>query len=215
MPEQYHMSLFPAVNEPGAMVRLGQEAQGAGDRKAKKRGRPSKAEYEERAAQARARGEVYPPPKRVKNQRTSEGGATTGEEGEALGVGGRKKIPQKPGGGPAPGSEQTIEDTDPAMSGVVQRKTSGDEPSATLDEMEVDTPEGRLKSTIPETQPSEPGASTSQPSLRGELGQRSAEPTTSATGGRNPMSGASQSETMQSSATIQQEGATEPAAQRE
>ena len=42
----------------------------------KKRGRPSKAEQEIRAARAAERGEIYPPPKKVKTPRPSvEGGA--------------------------------------------------------------------------------------------------------------------------------------------
>lgn len=55
----------------------------------KKRGRPSKAEQEIRAAKAAERGEVYPPPKKVKTPRASmEGGApvaimTTPPTGEA------------------------------------------------------------------------------------------------------------------------------------
>lgn len=44
----------------------------------KKRGRPSKAEQEIRAARAAERGETYPPPKKVKTPRTSmAGGAPT------------------------------------------------------------------------------------------------------------------------------------------
>lgn len=40
----------------------------------KKRGRPSKAEQEIRAAQAAERGETYPPPKKVKTPRSSMAG---------------------------------------------------------------------------------------------------------------------------------------------
>lgn len=40
----------------------------------KKRGRPSKAEQEIRAAQAAERGEIYPPPKKVKTPRSSMAG---------------------------------------------------------------------------------------------------------------------------------------------
>ncbi|KAA6412011.1 MAG: hypothetical protein FRX48_04161 [Lasallia pustulata] len=48
----------------------------SGERPKKKRGRPSKAEQEIRAAQAAERGEVYPPLKKVKTPRPSvEGGA--------------------------------------------------------------------------------------------------------------------------------------------
>ena len=46
------------------------------ERPRKKRGRPSKAEHEIRAAQAAERGEIYPPPKKFKTPRPSiEGGA--------------------------------------------------------------------------------------------------------------------------------------------
>ncbi|MCJ1225392.1 hypothetical protein MMC12_002041 [Toensbergia leucococca] len=52
-----------------------------GEPSKKKRGRPSKADQEIRAAEAAARGEVYPPPKKHKTPRQSmegvEGGAPT------------------------------------------------------------------------------------------------------------------------------------------
>lgn len=67
---QPQFSHFAAVNEASRTPRnyqTGQEGRSTGsDKKGKKRGRPSKAEYEERAALAAARGEVYPPPKKLK-----------------------------------------------------------------------------------------------------------------------------------------------------
>ncbi|MCJ1310175.1 hypothetical protein MMC25_003836 [Agyrium rufum] len=55
----------------------------------KKRGRPNKEEQERRVAEAAARGEIYPPPKKVKTPRLStEGGVSLGDVGGAAAVGG-------------------------------------------------------------------------------------------------------------------------------
>ncbi|KAL9029894.1 MAG: hypothetical protein Q9196_001918 [Gyalolechia fulgens] len=48
------------------------------DQRKKKRGRPSKAEVEVKAAEYAARGEPYPPPRRSKNPKPAEGTATIG-----------------------------------------------------------------------------------------------------------------------------------------
>ena len=63
----------------------GQEQPASGrseERPRKKRGRPSKAEHELRVAEAAARGEVYPPPKKAKTPRQSTEGLG-GVEGAA------------------------------------------------------------------------------------------------------------------------------------
>ncbi|KAL8941486.1 MAG: hypothetical protein Q9216_002214 [Gyalolechia sp. 2 TL-2023] len=48
------------------------------DQRKKKRGRPSKAEVEVKAAEYAARGEPYPPPRRSKNPKPAEGPGTIG-----------------------------------------------------------------------------------------------------------------------------------------
>ncbi|KAL8997496.1 MAG: hypothetical protein Q9169_003276 [Polycauliona sp. 2 TL-2023] len=56
-----------------------------GDHRKKKRGRPSKAEAEIKAAEYAARGEPYPPPRKSKNPKLSlEGASTTGTMGSSI-----------------------------------------------------------------------------------------------------------------------------------
>ena len=65
---------FATVNTPDDLSMrhgLAQPAIERQERQGKKRGRPSKAEQEARAAQAAERGEVYPPPKKLKTPRPS------------------------------------------------------------------------------------------------------------------------------------------------
>lgn len=63
-------SAFAPVNLQGQPS----PAQG-GERQGKKRGRPSKLEHEQRVREAEARGEVYPPPKKIRTPRPSMEGA--------------------------------------------------------------------------------------------------------------------------------------------
>ena len=62
-------SSFPSVNNPSPAYGV-PTATSPGGKAQKKRGRPSKAEHELRAAEAAARGEVYPPPKKIKTPKT-------------------------------------------------------------------------------------------------------------------------------------------------
>ena len=75
-------SAFAPVNLPGQTS----PAQG-GERQGKKRGRPSKIEHEQRVREAEARGEVYPPPKKIRTPRPSMEGASV-PVGAGLSVGG-------------------------------------------------------------------------------------------------------------------------------
>lgn len=88
---QPRISDFSAVNEPFNPSPLAPTATGLGEPPKKKRGRPSKAEYEIRVAEYAARGEPLPPPRKPKTpKRSAESHAptanmftpTTGEAGE-------------------------------------------------------------------------------------------------------------------------------------
>lgn len=87
-------SSFPSVNNPSPAHGLPSLSQSPGGRQQKKRGRPSKAEHELRAAEAAARGEPYPPPKKVRTPKPStEQGSSTATmdasgSGEAPGTSG-------------------------------------------------------------------------------------------------------------------------------
>ena len=59
-------SSFPSVNHPSPAHGLPSVTHSPGGKSQKKRGRPSKAEHELRAAEAAARGEPYPPPKKIR-----------------------------------------------------------------------------------------------------------------------------------------------------
>ena len=71
-------SSFPSVNSPNPAHGL-PNVTTVGGKLQKKRGRPSKAEYDLKVAEAAARGEVYPPPKKIKTPKTpiEEGVAST------------------------------------------------------------------------------------------------------------------------------------------
>ena len=62
-------SSFPSVNSPNPAHGL-PNVTTVGGKLQKKRGRPSKAEYDLKVAEAAARGEVYPPPKKIKTPKT-------------------------------------------------------------------------------------------------------------------------------------------------
>ena len=76
-------SSFPSVNNPSPAHGLPSVIHSPGGRSQKKRGRPSKAEHELRAAEAAARGEPYPPPKktRIPKVPADQGSSMTGEGG--------------------------------------------------------------------------------------------------------------------------------------
>ena len=76
---QPRVSSFAAVNDPNEPSAFLSATPSTGEPpNKKKRGRPSKADYEIRAAEAAARGEPYPPPKKPRTPRPSaEGAAST------------------------------------------------------------------------------------------------------------------------------------------
>lgn len=69
---------FVTVNEPVESTAYPPGLAENIDQRKKKRGRPSKAEVEVKAAEYAARGEPYPPPRRSKNPKPAEGIATIG-----------------------------------------------------------------------------------------------------------------------------------------
>lgn len=187
---QQHQYQFAPINDPSnpaAFQNVPFPQERTAESSGKKRGRPSKAEREIREAEAAARGEVYQPTKRKpKTPRPSMEGAEVGREDDTPAS---KKKPKKqrtaatafmgPPGGPSP------------ESGVSQATGSP------ADQMQVDTPEGVPRSTIPETQASEyPASESLLTTMRAEASQHP---------GARVSSGASPMGTTQSSATLQQE----------
>ncbi|KAL8843142.1 MAG: hypothetical protein Q9170_000272 [Blastenia crenularia] len=70
---------FVTVNEPTESTAYPSGLSDSADRRQKKRGRPSKADVEIKAAEYAARGEPYPPPRKSKNRKASaEGTAPMG-----------------------------------------------------------------------------------------------------------------------------------------
>lgn len=147
---------FPPVNAPNdPATDQGATASALGGPPKKKRGRPSKAEYEAKVAEAAARGEQYqPPPKRKKTPRPSLQGAPNpgmvtpsmtdiGAAGE--GSTGNKKA-RKTKAAPEEASSLPSEPTARSL-------TFGGTAHA-ADQMQIDE-EKPFKSTIPETQASE------------------------------------------------------------
>lgn len=204
-------SHFPAVNEPPATpgsYQAGPDALGHGsDKKGKKRGRPSKAESEIRAAQALARGEPWPPVKKAKNPRTSAEGATaSGDGGNAPFP--TKKVARKPktnpesglafGEGQAPPAQTTS--TVPA-----EEQASPRDEAHGPEKMQVDPAKDQLRSTIPETQASEFPAPESLLAGMQAQAEQSAQAAKSGDDTHVPKTQPTQTETVQSSSTLQQE----------
>ena len=134
------------TTDPGATASV------SGGPPKKKRGRPSKAEYEARVAEAAARGEEYqPPPKRKKDPRPSQQGAPNAgmvmTEVGAAGEGstGKKKA-QKPKAAPEVASSLA---SDPTSRSFALKATAH-----VADQMQMEK-EKHFKSTIPKTQASE------------------------------------------------------------
>lgn len=76
---------FATVNDPPESTAYPAGLADPGDQRKKKRGRPSKAEAEIKAAEYAARGEPYPPPRKPKNPKlSSEGASTTGTMGPSI-----------------------------------------------------------------------------------------------------------------------------------
>jgi hypothetical protein len=122
----------------------------------KKRGRPNKEEHDRRVREAAERGEVYPPPKKIKTPRQSLEGVTgvgvsavatpgTTDAGIAEEVSTSKRKPKK------------AKSTSTAMQltpGIPARISSLEATARAADLMQIDTEEA-VRSTIPETQASE------------------------------------------------------------
>ena len=208
-------SHFAAVNEspatPGS-YQTGPDALGHGsDKKGKKRGRPSKADNEIRAAQALARGEPWPPVKKSKIPRTSAEAPAGPGDGAAPQFP-TNKIAEKPkitpeseaisGQRQAPSSQKIN-----ATSGEEQR-SPGDEPHSP-EMMQIDSGKGRSRSTIPETQTSEFPAADSLLARMQAQAEQSAQAIESRDDTHDPTVEPAQADTVQSSVTLQQETTTQ------
>ncbi|KAL8917044.1 MAG: hypothetical protein Q9172_005997 [Xanthocarpia lactea] len=76
---------FATINDPPEPTAYPVGLADPGDHRKKKRGRPSKAEAEIKAAEYAARGEPYPPPRKSKNPKlSSEGASATGTMGPSI-----------------------------------------------------------------------------------------------------------------------------------
>ena len=148
-PRRYH---FAPINEPSnpsafqpVSLAPGESAEKAG----KKRGRPSKAERELREAEAAARGEVYQPTKR-KKQTTRPSAEGADIEGAGAGPATpepRRKVKKQKATPVAP--------TAPPMSVATLGKLGTQAATGFGGQMQIESPERPVKSTIPETQASE------------------------------------------------------------
>ena len=205
-------SHFAAVNEPPTTpgsYQTGPDALSHGsDKKGKKRGRPSKAENEIRAAQALARGEPWPPIKKAKNPRTSTEGATGPGDGAAASVL-TKKVVRKPKTKPESGSAFRAGQA-PAAQMVSTISTDQELPprdeAHESDEMQIDPAKDQLRSTIPETQASEfPAADSLLAGMHAQAEQSALLAAKSGDATNVPKTEPTPSETVQSSITLQQE----------
>ena len=70
-----HQLSFQSVNDPDPIRAQPSAAHSPRTTSGKKRGRPTKVEMEKRAIEAAERGEIYPPPKKVKAKQRLEGAA--------------------------------------------------------------------------------------------------------------------------------------------
>ena len=135
---------------------------GTSERPAKKRGRPSKLEHEQRVREAEARGEVYPRPKKPKTPRPSLEGAVASEE---YGAGGAAPMavmfaPDKTGlsvASPSTGKKKKASEKE-SMEDPVETPIEApvESPTATSDQLQAERGQAP-RSTIPETQISEFG----------------------------------------------------------
>lgn len=147
---QPRVSSFAAVNDPNdhPAFPLAPASIGEPPNK-KKRGRPSKAEHEIRAAEAAARGEPYPPPKKTRTPRHStEGAASTASTFTPILAG--------PGGvGESSTGRKPARAKRPKQAAV--RNPSLEATAHAADQMGTEIAEA-IGSTVPETQtPTQPG----------------------------------------------------------
>ena len=205
-----HLSHFAAVNEgpptPGLQVKGSDTSTPGSDKKGKKRGRPSKAEYEIRAAEARARGDPWPPPKKMKIPRTSiEEVSGFGDAVDATTSkvkGGRKsKAKAAPGAIPEQGETPEGQAAGAAATGDALSPDTEAQPAP---KTFIGTPEVQQRSTIPETQASEFPASDSLLTSMREHGAQSGRAGEAEQQPLSPPNLPSEAETAQSSNTIKQ-----------
>lgn len=155
---QPQLSNFPSVNASSDPVAL-QTAPSTtiGEPPRKKRGRPSKEEFDKRVAEAARRGEVYPPPRKRKTPRPSaEGvpGATMGTPAMAqAGTTGEGSTGKKRAKKPNPVTVESNPDPEVTESKLAPDATEALEATASAadNKMQIDT-EGAVPSPIPETQ---------------------------------------------------------------
>ena len=188
-PQQYQ---FAPINESSIPSPFQSVSLGPGEtseKGGKKRGRPSKAERELREAEAAARGEVYQPTKRKKQ--------TPRPSAEGVGVEGLGEGETTPGSKKKSKKQKTaqVAPMAPPMVMAIPGETGRQSTSISGDQMQIDTPERPIKSTIPETQTSDFPATESLLSGMHEHAALS-EPTTATLPPR--------SEATQSSVTLQQ-----------
>lgn len=204
-------SHFAAVNEPPphpGPYQAGPDALGHGsDQKGKKRGRPSKAEYEIRAAQAIARGEPWPPIKKAKNPRTSvEGVAGSSEGADSPNL--TKKVARKPKAKVSPGTtlgEGQAPATQVTRTVYAEDLRSPEDEIRGPDRMQIDPVEGQMKSTIPETQASKFPTADSLLAGMQEQAKQGAQAAKAGEDTHISKPEPTQTETVQSSITIHQE----------
>ncbi len=194
-PSQYTFAPINQTDPPSAYQYQPSTPGDTPDKAGKKRGRPTKAEYEARAAEAAARGEAWPPPKRHKKPSGEGAAMMEGTEAGELGTGSTsKKKARKPKTAPT-GPGASILGTEGQGGFALQLGASAG------DRMQIDAPEGQVKSTIPETQYAE---STAPESLIAEMHEHAAQAVTTIpeTATTNTAVPPTQSETTQSSVTL-------------
>ena len=160
---QPQLSNFPSVNAPSDPIAF-QNAPSttSGEPPRKKRGRPSKEEFDKRVAEAAQRGEVYPPPRKRKTPRSSAEGvpgatmatpaiAQAGTTGE--GSAGKKRA-QKPNPVPAESNPDPEVTESKLAPDATERNLALEATASAADRMQIDT-EGAVPSPIPETQATE------------------------------------------------------------
>ncbi|KAK3169379.1 hypothetical protein OEA41_008762 [Lepraria neglecta] len=160
---QPQLSNFPSVNAPSDPVAF-QTAPSttSGEPPRKKRGRPSKEEFDKRVAEAAQRGEVYPPPRKRKTPRSSAEGvpgatmanpamAQAGTTGE--GSAGKKRARQ-PNPVPAESNPDPEVTESKLAPDATERNVALEATASAADRMQIDT-EGAVPSPIPETQATE------------------------------------------------------------
>ena len=134
----------PYQTTPTAVTAMTEERAG------KKRGRPSKAEYEQRVREAQERGEVYPPPRKRKTPRPSLEGLAV--EGTVTPVIPDSSIHETSTGKRKAKAKTTIKGAATKSASATDEIPGLNTISGEADQMHVETEKEPMKSTIPETQ---------------------------------------------------------------